>query len=170
MIVRKLTAAVIASTVMTSGAWAQTSQLTADTDVTLTIDPAFEVYSDDILFSNGADNGATATTSDGLCTWTNTSDYKVVVESINSWELQGSGNASGETIEYQLAVANNTIDRTQSSTSLLSTDPASGLSASANRCSVTPTYVALSATLVEATGSKTAGDYSDEVTFTISAI
>jgi hypothetical protein len=171
MIIRKLTAAVIASTVMTSGAWAQTSTTEATTDVELVITPQAQVDAvTELKFADNAGNGDSVGSgaSSGLCTWTNTSDFNLTVVSTNDWDLIGENES--EEIGYELEAG--TLNFTTETGPFDSTT--TDLFISANPCAgpdtVDADYIELTATLTENTDDVRADTYKDTVTFTIAPI
>jgi len=169
MILRKLTAAVIASTVMTSGAWAQTNNDTdtATTEVTLEILPqALLSAASQLEFSDNAVSGATSSAG-SLCTWTNTNNFTLDVNS--DWLLEGDN--EGDTISYSLT-ATNGADTTNFKDETGPFGPSSdGLKLAPTKCvNSTTDFVEITAEILESTETKAADFYRDTVTFTLQAI
>ncbi|WP_298636134.1 hypothetical protein [uncultured Umboniibacter sp.] len=174
MILRKLAAVTIASSVMASGAFAASD--TADTSVTLTLNEAVEVVTATTLaFPTDSDSGASVVEANGLCTWSSTGNFNLTVASANSFNLVNSvitggataGLDASESIGYSLETTSGSLDLTDGSTYTVASGP---LTNSAARCTSTPDWVSVTATLDETTGSKETGSYSDTVTFTIESV
>jgi hypothetical protein len=177
MMLRKLTAAVIASAAMTSGAWAQSDD-EAVTTVNLLITAQFEA--DAVSSLNFAQNASSADSAfayaeSGLCTWSNT-DFDVDVLSANNWVMVGQTSGNTDTISYQLkigsTIANATTDLSDGTGPYNTTDDDIKLSSvpCANGGPQANDYAELIAILTTDTTLTRADSYSDTVTFTVGPI
>ncbi|NVK10714.1 MAG: hypothetical protein HWD83_01795 [Gammaproteobacteria bacterium] len=155
MTLRKLSAAVLASTLAT-GAMAQVT----DSD---SLSLALEVTEvNEVLFQGtsatfgGATSGSTAT--DALCVFSNANDYDLTVSSTNSFNIK---NGKDTLVPYALTIGGTAANG--------GTVNKAGLTTASGLCSGTPSYdnavvATLSADVTEA------GSYSDEITVTIASI
>ncbi|MEQ3697677.1 MAG: hypothetical protein ABNH02_12095 [Pseudomonadales bacterium] len=155
MILRKLAAATIASTVLASGAFAAT---TDSADVTLTVaqvtDVAIEAGT--IAFT-GAASGATA--NHAVCTYSNANDYEITVTTTNSFTIV---NGDGTAVGYSLTVNGNAPD-------VNGKIAKADLNTAAASCAGTPSYDNAMVATLTATATE-AGSYTDEITVSIGAI
>ncbi|RMA81360.1 hypothetical protein DFR27_1177 [Umboniibacter marinipuniceus] len=173
MILRKLAAATIASSVLASGAVAQVYGDSATSDVTLEILERAQVTIDDIAFTDGSTNGATQTAN--LCVWTSTTDYALTFASDSNWELRHTTQYAGAAVKdnYRITYSLSQSDAGVLADSTTYNKANFGSYESSVECldgSTTPDFEALTATITEQTASKVTGSYSDTITVSVSAI
>ena len=156
MILRKLAAATIASTVLASGAFAAT---TDSADVTLTVTEVTDVAIEagTIAFT-GAASGSTAT--HAVCTYSNANDYEITVTTTNDFNIE---NGDGTQVPYSLTVNGATPN------AVTGTIAKASLSTAAASCAGTPSYDNAMVATLTATATE-AGTYSDTITVSIAAI
>lgn len=154
MTLRKLSAAVLASTLAT-GAMAQATDsdsLSLGLEVTEVNEVLFQGTS---ATFGGATSGSTAT--DALCVFSNANDYDLTVSTTNNFSISN----GTTTVAYALTIGGTAANG--------GTVNKAGLTTASGLCSGTPSYdnavvATLSADVTEA------GSYSDEITVTIASI
>jgi hypothetical protein len=159
MILRKLSAAVVASAVISSGAWAQQTD-DAVSIVTLTVDPVANLYASDAELVDDGNGTDTFTGSIYLCAESNFAGNVIELLPAADFTLDNSADGGSDTIPYTIAGASAVASVNTTLGTLTTKDDGE-----CNNGAVQDFAINLSANV---TGAEQ-GDYSDTITFRLTA-